>query len=81
MTNLSYGLTKVHLDTRMGEVVVYHGGNMGNTVERSVRPNVDKLLGEGVFDKLREAGIEDGSPDYSYTLTAPLSAYLEVKES
>ena len=79
MTTLRYGLTKVTIDTRMREVEVYHGGNMGDTIDRCVRPNVDKLLGEGVFDKLLEAGVEDGSPCYMYTLTAPLDTYLAAK--
>ena len=81
MTRMQLGLTEVHLNTRMGIVSVEHRGNMGNTIDRDVRPHVDKMLGAGVFDALRANGNEGGSADYMYTLTAPISTYLEAKGS
>ena len=78
MTRMQLGLTEVHINTRMGIVSVEHRGNMGNTIERDVRPHVDKMLGIGVFDVLRANGNEGGSADYMYTLTAPIHTYLEA---
>ena len=64
-----HGFTEIY---RKGKnTIIAHGGNMGNTVANSVKPNVDKILGKGKFDKLKKHGIEKGSPDYSYAMTIP----------
>jgi len=76
---LHHGLTTIYIGAR--KTVVYHGGNMGNTIDRSVRPNVDAILGKGTFDKLRKLGTEDGSPDYMYTLTLTTKDYLSVVDA
>ena len=73
---LRFGLTEIEIRPR--KTVIYHGGNMGNTIDRSVRPNVDHLLGENMFDALRAVGVEDGHPSYIYTLTLSTKAYREV---
>ena len=62
-------LTEIYL--KDGNVVIYHGGNMDNTEERSVRPNVDYMLGKGAYNKLRKVGTPWGSPGYMFTLTIP----------
>lgn len=75
LNSLAYGLTHIEISAR--KVVIAHGGNMGNTIDRDVRPNVDRLCGEaGVFNRLRKLGLEDGSPCYMYTLTLKMSDYL-----
>lgn len=64
-------------------VTIYHGGNMGNTVENSVKPNVDKMLGRGAFDFLEQhgkiykdkAGNVHDAPSYSYVLNVPREYY------
>lgn len=50
---------------------ISHNGNMGNTVKAHVKPNVDKMLGQGAFDRLKTHGKESGSPDYAYSLKIP----------
>lgn len=75
-TILRNGLTHVTMTDR--DVIVTHRGNMCNTVDGTVRPNVDELLGEGAFDAIRAAGTETGAPNYMYTLTAPISVCLDV---
>lgn len=75
-TTLRYGLTEIRVRPR--KTVIYHGGNMGNTIDNSVRPNVDHLLVSGTFDELRKVGVEEGGPDYMYTLTLPTKAYKEI---
>ena len=75
-TTLRYGLTKIIVRPR--KTVITHGGNMGNTIDNSVRPNVDHLLTSGTFDELRKVGVEEGGPDYMYTLTLSTKAYREV---
>lgn len=77
-TTLRYGLTKIIIRPR--KTVIYHGGNMGNTIDNSVRPNVDHMLGAtGTFDELRAmAYSEEGGPDYMYTLTIPTKTYRAI---
>ena len=79
MTVLRLGLTKVEIRGAELDVRITHNGNMGNTIERSVRPNVDKLLGEGTFDRMRSDvdAKEYGSPDYVYQLVAPIETILK----
>ena len=65
------GLTTIRIFRKKNKVVVTHHGNMGNSID-SVRENVDIALGKGAFDILRrscKSKTENGSPDYSYTLT------------
>ena len=61
------GLTTIMIGS--SRVVISHTGNMGNTVEKSVEPNVDVMLGTGKLDKLLRLGTITGSPDYMWTLT------------
>jgi len=74
---IRFGFTEITIKPR--KTVIYHGGNMGNTVD-SVRQNVDRRLGEGVFDKCHHEGIEDGHPSYMYTLTLPTKRFVEILE-
>jgi hypothetical protein len=72
----SFGLTSI---TQSGKFVyVNHNGNMGCTVERSVKPNVDYMLGEGMFDRLRSVGVSSGTPSYSYYLKIPLAKFRQI---
>ena len=73
---MTYGFTTIE---RKGVVVVItHNGNMSNTVEHSVQPNVDAMLGDGVFNRLRKHGKEEGSPDYAWSMTIPGKAFDEL---
>jgi len=65
-TNISFGLTSVEETDKF--LSVSHNGNMGNTIERSVNPNL-KQMGfqsiakmKAIYPKFKETG----SPDYSY---------------
>ncbi len=66
-TILTRGLTTIVIRPR--RVAIYHAGNMGDTVTKSVLPNVDAMLGEGKFDTLMMLGNAEGSADYSWKLT------------
>lgn len=72
----AYGVTEITKDNK--HYYIGHGGNMGSTVNGHVKPNVDRLLGKGVFDKLKEHGKESGSPDYSYSLKVPIAHYERI---
>lgn len=66
---LKLGLTEIKIKKNI--TTVTHSGNMSNTIEGSVKPNVDQLLGEGAFDRLLQNKIkEEGSADYLYILQA-----------
>jgi hypothetical protein len=67
LTILTHGLTTVVIRPR--RVAIYHAGNMGDTVTKSVLPNVDAMLGEGKMAALLSVGTADGSADYSWKLT------------
>ncbi len=68
MKHLWYGFTEVEINKK--RVLVYHNGNMGNTVDRSVKPNFDALFGEGLFAKLYPFKTDEvGAPDYSYMVS------------
>jgi hypothetical protein len=77
----SYGFTEIYTDH--SNLIIDHGGNMGNSVERDVKPNTDKILGKGAFDFLSKYGkpFKDkfgnvhSSPDYSYVLIIPIRFY------
>lgn len=71
----SYGLTSIYKGKEAFAIV--HMGNMGNTIENQVRPNVDKMLGQGAFDYMASVGKADGSPDYQYTLTIPREDFMK----
>ena len=66
-TILTHGLTTVVIRPR--RVTMYHAGNMGDTVTKSVLPNVDAMLGEGKLAALLNVGTAEGSADYSWSLT------------
>ena len=69
METLYCGLTSIKITKKT--INVEHSGNMGNTIQGSIKPNVDKLLGKGSFNKLLENQIEQkGSADYFYVLKA-----------
>ena len=65
-TILTHGLTTIVIRPR--RVAIYHAGNMGDTVTKSVLPNVDAMLGEGKLAALLNAGTVQGSADYSWSL-------------
>lgn len=65
---LRYGFTTAEL--RNNILVIGHGGNMGNTIERSVNPNLN-AMGIPSIEKLKKefnVTYEDGSPDYLYVI-------------
>ena len=65
------GLTTIYIYRKKNKVKITHHGNMGNSMD-SVRENVDLALGKEAFNILQrscKSKKEDGSPDYSYTLT------------
>ena len=66
-TILTHGLTTIVIRPR--RVTIYHAGNMGDTVTKSVLPNMDAMLGTGKLAALLELGTAEGSPDYSWSLT------------
>ena len=66
-TILTHGLTTIVIRPR--RVTIYHAGNMGDTVTKSVLPNMDAMLGTGKLATLLELGTAEGSPDYSWSLT------------
>ena len=66
MKELHYGLTEVREDENTLEIS--HNGNMGNSIVRSVNPNL-KELGYGSIASLKQLYKEykeEGGPDYSY---------------
>jgi hypothetical protein len=66
-TILTHGLTTIVIRPR--RVAIYHAGNMGDTVTKSVLPNVDAMLGEGKLAALLSVGTAEGSADYIWNLT------------
>jgi hypothetical protein len=64
----SYGVTTLFRDKRF--TTIEHCGNMGSSMD-DVRHNVEKMLGQGAFDRLQHQGEESGSPDYLYSLKIP----------
>jgi len=78
-----HGLTEISREGKF--IVITHGGNMGDTEKNSVKPNVDKILGSGAFDFLRQHGhiYKDkignvhSDPSYSYVLIVPIEYYRE----
>lgn len=74
--NLQYGFTEI--EHKKNTVVISHCGNMGHSISRNVKPNVDILLGHGMFEKLRAIGKEAGSPDYAYSLTIPNKEWYKL---
>ena len=72
----SLGFTEIYRNK--SHTIISHGGNMGNTIQHSVKPNVERMLGKGKFDELRKHGKESGSPDYSYSLKIPNKHFDKV---
>lgn len=78
-----HGFTTI--EGNKNHVTISHTGNMGNT-EENVKHNVDKILGNGHFDKLKPHGEfykdKDGnihdSPSYSYMLQIPRKKFDEI---
>lgn len=70
------GFTRINIEG--AEVTISHGGNMGDTEQRSVKPNVDRLLGKGTYDRLRKVGVAKGSPDYWFTLTVTKDQFTSI---
>jgi len=75
MKTLYHGLTSILILPRKTRII--HTGNMGNTL-KDIKENVDRLLGEGIFDELRKVGREEGSPDYMYTLHVRTKEYEKI---
>ena len=71
-----HGFTAISL--KGNTVEISHAGNMGNTVERSVKPAVNFMLGQDAFDTLQKAGKEKGVPDYLYTLRIPKAKFDSI---
>lgn len=70
------GFTRINV--KGTNVIISHGGNMGNSEQRNVKPNVDGLLGKGTYDRLRKVGVPFGSPDYWFTLTIPKDQFSSI---
>jgi hypothetical protein len=65
----SVGFTKI--TNKNGKLIISHSGNMGNSVKDSVNPNL-KIAGLPTIEQLKKkypSYKEEGSPDYSYTIT------------
>ena len=75
-TVLTHGLTTIVIRPR--RVAIYHVGNMGDTVTKSVKPNVDAMLSTGKFDELMSLGISEGSADYLWSLTLSRKNFNKV---
>lgn len=74
------GLTDVKLKGNI--LTISHSGNMGNSITRSVDPNIN-ALGLPTIAELKKqykVVLEDGSPDYMYTIKFDLSKE-ELNES
>ena len=64
------GFTTIEVNTKKGKklLTISHGGNMGNTIEDSVDPNL-KIMGFPKVGTLKETFPivkEEGSPNYSW---------------
>jgi hypothetical protein len=65
---ITVGFTKI--DYHYNKLEISHGGNMGNSIEKSVNPNL-KLVQFPTIEELKESFevlYEDGSPDYYYLI-------------
>lgn len=67
-TFLNVGFTRATF--KKNELTIGHGGNMGDSVEHSVNPNL-KIMGLPTVDELKDNFIieyEIGDPDYSWAI-------------
>lgn len=65
---IDIGLTHIILFDNV--LIIEHNGNMGNSIEQSVNPNLNKC-GLPSIDKLKtifRLYYEEGSPDYLYII-------------
>lgn len=70
----SVGLTTFYLFTEKKILIIKHSGNMGNSIERSVDPNVERLLKLNIKNlKNIYKYNESGSPDYYYNIEFKLN--------
>jgi len=79
-TVLDSGFTHIYLKGR--ELKIVHNGNMGNSIERSVDPNL-KSAGIPSVKELKQiykVKKEKGSPDYSWTIIFDISNRLKEGE-
>jgi len=63
-----------HVKNKGGKLTIDHSGNMGNSIKDSVNPNL-KLAGIPSIEQLKKKYSkfkEEGSPDYSYSITFTL---------
>jgi hypothetical protein len=62
------GFTEVEMEDDV--LIITHGGNMGNTIEHSVDPNLRTMGIIPIKDlkKMYEVISETGSPDYMYEI-------------
>jgi len=72
------GLTTVSLLEDTAKILnVEHAGNMGNSIERSVNPNLNRI-GLPTISELKdiyEVIDEQGSPDYYYSIEFDIHIY------
>ena len=68
--SVSIGFTHISYSKRTKLMTITHNGNMGNSIERSVNPNLDlaKLPPVDVLKERYEVVSEVGNPDYSWKL-------------
>ena len=68
MKKLQYGLTEIRENE--STLKISHGGNMGNTIESTVNPNLKKLGYASIkyLKRLYRKYKETASPDYSYLI-------------
>jgi hypothetical protein len=64
-----FGLTETYEDDE--KIVITHNGNMGNTIEGTIDPNIARLSYPPIKKLKRFLPVfkEEGSPDYSYKIT------------
>jgi len=60
------GLLNQYKDDQ-GHFIFSYNGNMGATVEHSIKPLMVKLIGQKATEVCLEIGEQEGSPDYSWS--------------
>jgi hypothetical protein len=75
------GLTDVNVSDNT--LTISHSGNMGNSITRSVDPNINSLGLPTISDLKKQYKVisEEGSPDYLYTIEFDLSDEKNLNES
>lgn len=75
---ITNGFTNIKLTNGGKDVLITHAGNMGNTEDGNVRPNVDAVCGTGAYKALRSLGVAEGAPDYWFALMVSKESFDKV---